>query len=744
MSRDDRAQIPASLLEPGTLDFTQHWQTLIRCKWWILSFALLGAMLTAFALLFVTPRYQASATLMIEAQESKVLSIEEVYGLDFSRKEYFQTQHEVLRSRHIAQRVVDELGLAEHAYFDPDQQPPSVLPVGRWLSEFRQWLKQQLPALAERGESEATETSQAQSHNKKVIDSFRAGLSIIPVKNTQMVIIAYESPSPWLSAQIANKVAEVYIDNYLQAKLDMTSKAASWLNDSLAGLKTKLSVAEKRLADFYEQEKLVDLDGVVGLAADELQGLNEQLLHAQNRLEQSRTIYQQVNLQSADMSTLSRLPEVLNHPSIQNVRRAEIEAQRKHSDLSKVFGPKHPRMISAQAELDTIRQNFNSQVRELVSGINIDYQSLQSQVQGLKTAVEQAKQNFRRLTALETQHKALQREVDINQQMYNAFFTRLKETSELEGFESANARVLDSAQVPSVPSKPNKQLLVLLALVVFAVLGGILAIVLDTLYNGIRSVRDAERKLGYRTLGVIPKQKKPRRKDLPLRHYFQSDQHSFTEAFRTLRTNLMMLTVEFEQRTWIVTSSVPGEGKTMTSANLAFAMGQLGRTLLVDTDLRRSSLAGLFEQPQFQPGLSNVLSNTHRLDECIVKLPEWEIDLLTAGSPSANSQELLASQRFGQMMNKLKAHYQYIILDSAPTLAVSDALVTVPHCNALVYVVKAEAATAHQIKAGLSRFMQSGCRIDGVVLNHLDIKKASKMDGYQAAYEQYGYGVPAG
>ncbi|WP_102796722.1 GumC family protein [Bowmanella denitrificans] len=744
MSRDDRGQLQASLLEPGRLDFTQHIQTLSRCKWQILAFAVLGAGVMAVLMLFVTPSYKASATLMIEAQENKVLSIEEVYGVDFSRKEYFQTQHEVLRSRHIAERVVAQLVLASHPLFDPLQQPASLIPVGRWLSELRQWLKQQLPGLPSAPAGPAgvsTDSEKQQQISKKVVDNFRANLSITPVKNTQMVIISYESPSPQLSAQIANKVAEVYIENYLQAKLDMTSKATTWLNDSLAGLKTKLSAAEKRLAEFYEQEKLVDLDGVVGLAAEALQELSEQLLQAQNRLAQSRAIYQQVNLQSSDMQGLTSLPEVLNHPSIQNVRRAEIEAERKVSDLSKVFGPKHPRMVSAQAELESVKKNFFNQVRALVSGINMEYQSVQSRVAELETSVEQAKQDYRRLTALETRHKALQREVDINQQLYNAFFTRLKETSELEGFESANARVLDEALPPSNPSKPSKLLMVLAALLVSAGFAGLTAIVADALYSGIRSVGDAERKLGYRVLGVIPKQKKPRRKDLPLRHYFAPDQALFAEAFRTLRTNLMMLTVEHEQRTWMVTSSLPGEGKTMTSINLAFAMGQLGRTLLVDTDLRRSSLADQFGLPNFQPGLANIMSGTHKLDECLVQIPDADIHLLAAGTPPANPQELLASERFRQMMRKLKDHYQFIILDTAPALAVSDALVASRQCNALVYVVKAEAAADKQIKAGLSRFMQSGCRVDGVILNQLDVKRAKKVDGYQTAYEQYGYGA---
>ncbi|GAB3014966.1 GumC family protein [Bowmanella dokdonensis] len=741
MARDNPEQLKASLFETEQIDLAQYWQTIRRFQWRILTLAVLVTMLVAVLLLFVTPKYRAGASLLIEADQAKVLSIEEVYGLDTSRKEYFQTQYEVLRSRQIAQGVVEKLNLTEHPYFDPAQQPPSLLPFDEWKNQARQWLKEHLTFLQREQTQVATPDQEQAGKLRKVVDRFRANLSVVPVKNTQVVNIYYQSESPALSALITNTVAEVYIENYLEAKFAMTSKATSWMNESLASLRSKLDKAEKELAEFYEREKLVDMEGgVVGLTGDELQGLSQQLLQAQNRLEQSRALYEQVNLGSNDISSLARLPEVLNHNAIQNVRRAEVEAESKVSELARVYGPKHPTMISARAELESIRENFRNQVRELISGISMEYRSTQERVATLKKAVEEAKNQYRRISSLESEHQKLQREVDINRQLYNSFLTRLKETNEIEGFEKSNARVLDPAVVPTSPYKPDKVMVVVVTFAASLAVGAMLALLADAMYSGIRSVEDVERKLGQRVLGVLPRQKRWRRKSLPLRHYFDNKQHAFSESVRSLRTSLLLLNIDKSKRVIMVTSSMPEEGKTTTSINLAFAMGQLGKTLLIDGDLRRSAIARQFGFPGFQAGLANIIAGTHTMRECVVNDATSGIDIIGAGTSPSNPQEMLASERFGYLLKQLRERYEHIILDTAPTMAVSDAMVVANHCDSLIYVVKADATREKTINKGLMKFMQVGHRVDGIVLNQLDIKEAIKTGDYSAAYEQYAYG----
>lgn len=718
------------------IDLSHYFSIVNRNKWRILGLAFVITMLAALIALSMTPYYKATSSLLIESEETNVVSIEQVYGLDASKQEYFETQYEILKSRHIAEKVVDKLNLTNHPVFvEALTDEPGL------LDTVKEYLRSVLSFLPQQNAATYTEEELAAQYKDKVITLFSENLTVAPVVNTQVVKISFMSESAKLSALVANTVADVYIENYLEAKFDMTSKATTWLNDSLQGLRLRLETSEQKLADFYEREQLVDLDGVVGLASEELQGISEQLLDAENRLKQSEIIYEQVQNFNGDISELAKMPEVVNHASIQNVKQSELEAESKVSELSKVYGPKHQKMISAQAELASVQDTLKRQVRALISGITSEYQQTQQQVQRLRSAVSTAKQEFRKLSTLDSQRKILQREVDINQQLYNSFFTRLKETSEVEGFETANARVLDKATAPMEPAKPKKGLIVAAAFIVSLGFGIFVAIVLDFLNSGIRSVDDVERKLGQRMMGLIPWQPHKKKEDLPLREFFGQDNHSFSEAIRTLRTSIQLLDLTGERKIIMVTSSIPKEGKTTVSTNLAFSLGQLGKTVLIDADLRKPSVAKRFDLPGFQPGLVNLIAGTHGVEECITSDIKSGIDVITAGTAATNPQELLLSPAFKTVLTSLKKTYDHIIIDTAPTQAVSDAIIVSEHCDTLLYVVKADATNEKLISNGLGRFMNVGKRIDGVVLNQVDLKKADNNYAYTGYYDQYGYGA---
>ena len=353
--------------------------------------------------------------------------------------------------------------------------------------------------------------------------------------------------------------------------------------------------------------------------------------------------------------------------------------------------------------------------------------------------VEEAKSNYRKLSTLENQRLALQREVDINQQLYDSFFTRLKETDELGGFETANARILDKAIAPSVPSKPNKKLLIAAAFVFSIGFGVFVAILMETLNSGITSVEDVEKKLGQRMLGLIPWMPHKKKTDLPVRSYFDSSKHQFAEALRTLRTSLSLLNIDKEKQVVMVTSSVPKEGKTTVSINLAFAFGQLKKTILIDADLRRPSIGKQFGIPSYQPGVANLIMQTHSIDECLNHDEESGVDVITAGTVPSNPQELLASRGFTELVTKLKEKYDYVVIDTAPTQAVSDSMIVAERTDSIVYVVRADATSDKLINNGLSRLIQVGHRVDGVVLNQVDLRKSDVSYKYAGFYDQYGY-----
>lgn len=735
MSIKMRDQLQANILDDETIDFAHYWQVFKRYAGRIILLAVLFTILVALIVMKMTPIYSATASLLIESQPANVTSIEEVYKSDTSRKDYMQTQYEIIQSRQVAARAVDELDLSNDPVFMPQSSGGLTI-----VKDVKKWVKSKIPFLPKQEKVELTETQKAEKRRQAAINKLMNSISVTLVNNTQVIEVTAVSDSAELAARIANTMGDVYVENYLQAKVDMTSKATSFLTESMEGLKDKLEEAERKLTAFYEENQLVNLSGgVVGLAAEELEEYSDQLLKAQTTLKQNRTIYEQTQRNGADYSALARLPEVLNHANIQSVRRQLSEAQSRVSELSKVFGPKHPKMVAAQAEYDSVQDTLETQIRDLISSITTQYRSSQDKVANLQEEVANAKAEYRKLSSLENKRRALQREVDINQQLYNSMFTRLKETSEIGGFQSANARILDPAVAPNNPSAPNRTLLIGAAFVVSFGFGVFLAFVLEALNSGVRSVDDVEKKLGQRMLGLIPLIPQKRKENMALRAFFDSKYHQFSEAVRTLRTSLSLMNLEKQNQAILVTSSVPKEGKSTVSTNLAFALGQLDKTILIDADLRRPSIGKRFNVPAYQPGLSNLTMKTHSLEECLVHDEQSGIDLICAGSIPSNPQELLAGEGFNALITYLKKHYKYVVVDTAPTQAVSDAMVVSKACDSVIYVVRADSTSEKMIQNGLGRFLQVGHRVDGVVLNQVDLRRSDVSERYGGFYDQYGY-----
>ncbi|MBU2892253.1 polysaccharide biosynthesis tyrosine autokinase [Colwellia sp. D2M02] len=724
------AQTNTVTANDDTIDLQNFFQVILRFKWRILSLAFIVTLLATVIVFSLTPKYFAKATLLIEAEQANVVSIEEVYGINSNSQEYFVTQLEILKSKHISARVIKRLDLVNHPEFDPDQQAEKFNLVS--------FIKEKLPFLPQSVE-DISEKQQAYIREQKVLTEFMSRLSIGLIKKTQLITISFESESPELAAEVVNTVAEVYIDNHLESKLAMTEKASSWLNERLNALKTKLDDSENYLQAYQNQEQLVDIDGVKGIEAKELQELNSLLSTASQLRKKNENIYKLVQDKKSDPRTLISLPEVLNHKLIQSVNEAAQKSKTKVYELQGTYGPKHPVMIAAQSELRSVNDNLVQQVELLVSGITNEYLSAKANEEALQAAIKAKGQRFRELSTLDSKQKELKREVETNEQLYNAFFTRLKETKEVGEFQSANARLTDPAQPPLLPAKPNKKLIIIMTFVLSLIFGLVLAFLFEFLNDGIRSVDDIENKLKQRLLGLLPLQKTPRKQGLALRHFFSSEEHSFSEAVRTIRTSLLLLNIEHDAKVISVTSSVPGEGKTTVSLNLSFALGQLERVLLIDADMRRPSVAKNFELPSYQTGLSNIIAGTHSVEECLIKDTQSGVDIITAGTLPPNPQELLASSDFANLISSLKGKYDRIVIDTPPTQAVSDAILVAQHSQSLVYVVKADHTREKMIQSGLGRLLSAGVRIDGIVLNQVDLKQAAKYGEYTGYYDQYGY-----
>jgi len=698
---------------------------ILRYKWRILTFSLLVTALSIFVVLSMTPIYNASSTLLIESEQAKAIKIDDVYGINSGQQEYYLTQFEIIKSRSIAERVFNELDLINHPAFN---RPPS------WLSE----LKSQLNFIPKEVATADSKMSKDLAKHR-LVDSFAQNINVFPVRKTQLVNISYQSSDPQLAAQVANAIGDTYIVSQLEAKLGMTQKANVWLGGRLEDLRLKLDESEQRLEQFKTENGLIDVEGVTALDAKELERLSDEITVARSRKAQADSFMAVVKRYGAtDMSRLESLPEVTSHQSIQNVKREVILVERKVSELLQVYGPKHPKMIAAQAELKTVQQNLRKQISRLVQGIEDEAQTAAQTLQALEAQFSQAKGAFQNLSTKDIDYQRLVREVDTNRQLFDTFLARQKETAVTGDFDSPVARFTDRAVVPLIPGKPKKKVIVILAFMASLGFAMVLVLVLDAMNDTIKTSDDVEKLLSQRALGYVPKAEKGTSYEEVNFAFYDASLPLHAEAVRTIRTSMSLMAMGSELATIEVTSSNPNEGKTTTSMNIAFAYATMEKVLIIDADLRKSSLGMRFGLPTYQLGLANVLSGNDSLQHCIVKDVKPNVDVMPAGAVPLNPQELLASAQFAELITELKTQYGKIIIDTPPVHAVSDALIITSLCDATVLVVKAGHTRREAIKLTLAKLNQARSKVFGVVLNQFNTKDAQRYQGDYGYYQAYG------
>ena len=547
------------------IDIRQYFKVLLNYKWRIIIFSILVTALAILVVLSLPSKYTARATLLIESKQANIISIEEFYGLDTKSQEYYLTQIEILKSDRVSEEVIRRLNLTSHPEFDPRAQEESNVSLKDRLMEWfpvLQAFRKSLP-------NEELEQSDY-ARNKLVLYKFKRGLAINPIRKTQLVQVSYTSRDPELSAQIANEIGRVFMDSNIEAKIEVTQQASSWLNERIGDLREKLRQSEAQLQAFLQQEGLVDIQGVESLASQELAELTSQLNKARDRRVAAETLYQVARNYKSDsnqLSALASVPEISNHPTIRDVKVAEVQAERKVSELSKRYGPKHPKLKAAIAELESVKKNLRSELNQLLNGINNELKAARQAEQTIRGELEKRKVEFQALTVKNARYSELKREVQTNRELFDLFLSRQKETNASSDFNANIARFTDYASPPLAPSKPNRKMIVILAFLASLSFGCVMAFVADAVNDTFTDIKQVSKQLSLEILGIVPalKTKRP----LDGKAYFDERNRQLTEAVRTVRTGYLLANSNKSNSVVMVTSSQPDEGKTTSALNLA-------------------------------------------------------------------------------------------------------------------------------------------------------------------------------
>jgi succinoglycan biosynthesis transport protein ExoP len=722
LTLQERLQSTESNAVDQPLDIIEYWRAISKRRWSILGLTILVAILAALIASSIRPSYRGTATLLIEQGKSKVVSIEEIYSQGLIQREYYQTQVEILKSEELARKVVQKLKLTTHPDYDPRQAQ------GGWLAKIFD---------TEIAGRNATEEDAL----KSAVRRFKSALQVQLVRNSQLVQVIFVANDRELAAKVPNALADIYIESDLEARMAMTQKAAEWLRERMGELRGKLDSAEKALQDYRERERIVDTKGLVMSGAGrQLEELTRGLVEARQKRAEAESAYTLVQQIKAGklQANYESVPAVLRNPLVQRMKEQEADADRRLSDAAKRYGPEHPKMIQARAELEAAKESTRRQVDIVVGGLAKEYEFARANEAAVERAVAQSKTDIQGINRKEFQLGVLEREVQQNRNLYDMFVNRLKETNATGDLQSTIARVIDPATVPSSAFAPNKRQIVGIAAAVALVISAMLALLLDRLANTLNSTSDVESRLGVPALGVLQKIKGFVKKGFVSElAFFNDTQSTFSEAVRTVRTSVLMSSLDQAHKVVIITSSVPEEGKTTLSFNLACALGQVKKVLLVDGDLRRPKIGKLVGREARMPGLADLVAGQAQVSQCVFFDDRAGIHILPAGTVPPNPLELLSSKKFDDVIRKLKEAFDIVIIDSAPLQLVSDAQVLSQFASSVIYVVKADSTPYQVAQNGLKKLRRVNAPVLGVVLNQLDLEKAEKYYGEYSGYRSY-------
>lgn len=718
------------------IDLTALFQVVWRRKWSIILLTLLSMALASVVVMNIEPTYRASTTLLITDQANKVVSIDQIYGLDGLGNNFIQTQIGLIRSRSTIERAVKQLNLTSHPAYDPRQAVASPYHPRALVKQAKDWI----PGLTDLTHIndqpiELTEQEVLQS----VVNRLLGQLSVENVRGSNLVVIHVESTDRALAARAANAIAEAFIEGQLDAAIDATLSATNWMNNRLIDLRDSLQSSESRLRQFLESENLIDLDGIEGLSARELTGLNTQLLEARRKRAEIESEFTQIrDLSSEGWESWVTTPPVMRNTMVQSIRSDLARAQARVDELSNRYGPRHPVMQSAMSDLNAAQTNLRLQVEQIVSSIERNYQVAIANERSLERSVEENKEAIQRITRNQFRLNELQREVSTNQALFDTFMTRLKETTATSDLQTSNARISDPAVVPIHSVKPKKSLIVAVVGILVAMLATFIVLLLNMLNNTFRTADDIESRLNLPVLGILPLLRKVKNRQAMANIYVDNKDRAFSESVKTIRTSVMLSSIDQPHLVLMVTSSIPGEGKSTSSINLAYGLGQMQKVLYIEADMRRPTLAKTLGYAPGSAGLANLIAGNAEFDSTVQS--HNGIDILVAGVVPPNPLELLSSTRFKALVDELKQNYDCIIIDSPPIQAVSDPLIISAVADSVIYITKYDSTPIKLVEDGIGSLLQHNASVKGIIMNQVDIKKAQKQGySYSGYYDYYGY-----
>lgn len=716
-SWDDSSQPQAS---GQSLDIREYLQVLLKFKWGIISIALLAGLMGLYSAYKAVPIYRSTATLQIERDGGPTIG--QIFRFQIYQSEFYTTQYELLKSWGVAEIAADRLGLLDADHLEGETKP-RVEPGFSWRSLIPDFLQITPPVIT------------PEIRRANIIAGIKGGVRVVPVEQSELVTVSYESADPEWASRQANALAEGYIDFLRDKNLADITGNQSWYSSRQKQAREDLENAERALQAFLDTQGLIQT--AEGVDALQSQALQLALTRREEARQQKLTL-DRLNREieaAGSGAALQSITALESRGIVRQLKNSRSEERRNVAQLAKRYGPKHPKMIEAASILSSADQAYQEELLSVSEAIKVDYQRAVQTEATYTRQLNAAQGDIQSLNRNRAELTKLQDNVKTSRMLFEQLQSGEKTAGLLEGGQqNINAMVIEYARPGLYPVRPNKQRMVMIWLMGGFLVGTGLAFLLNLLDNTFKGAEEIERRLNLPVLGQLPQLKADKDNKLaPMNYFIDKSRSAFSESIRTIRTGVMLSTLDKERSIITVTSSVPGEGKTTMSINLAHSISQMKKTLLIDADMRRPMVhrAKKIEQPR--PGLAALVTGEATFAEACEETPDG-LHVIPAGTVAPNPLELLSSQRFKDLIKELQETYEVIIIDSAPTLAVSDALVVSQLADALIYVIRAESTPYQAAEQGIQRLRRAKAPLLGCVLNQ--VQQGGR--GYGSKYGKYG------
>jgi polysaccharide biosynthesis transport protein len=710
--------------EPHLLDYLI---ILRKHQWLIVTFLVTVVTVVSIASFKMKPVYVAAARVEVDKEAQNTLPFQ---GVNFEEyvdmEDYIETQIKILQSETLAMQTINSLNLSQYPEFGGPSSAIAAPHGGAGVAR---------PA---------------------ILGAFLGHLSVKRVPNSRLIEVQFDSGDPQLAARIANGHVQGYIEQNFRSKYDAITQASGFLSQELEALRIKVEKSEDARVAYERQNQIWQLDEKQNITTQTLGDLNKAVTEAQTSVASSEALYRMAVSGNVDL-----LPEVRNSPVIQDLTKRKAALEDSYTEALEQYGPNYPKVLRIAEQKKEVEQSLTRAQSVVVGSIEEDYKTAHQHLELLQEALDRQKTEANDLAEKLVEFHILEHDADSNKQLYDGLLQKLKEAGITAGLRTSNIRVVDPALVPTAPAGPQKTRNIVLSVLV-GLVGGIgLALFREYLDNTVKSPDDIESLAGLPSLAVVPslpssngyhgKWPKLAHKAVAqvasgprvetLSHTQPKSQIS--EAFRALRTSLLLSQAEHPPQVILVTSALPREGKTTSAVNLAVTLAQLGdRTLLLDSDMRKPGIRRALNLTLGKEiGLSSYLAGVATLDEIIFPHPTINnLATVTTGPVPPSPADLLSSHRMREAISELRRRFKFIVIDSPPVMAATDAVIVSSLTDGVLLVVRSGETPKEAFTRTRDLLDAVKSRMLGVVLNAVDSSAPDYYYSYRYYPYAYGYG----